>query len=157
MPIPSASLSSPLLARRDWHYRACLAITGSYRQMDVRLLEAFRAVVDHRSVTLAAAALRVMQPPVSTQIACLDRGDGRLKPTPEGMLFYAEADKMLTGMNCLSEAVRQIRTAQAGFIIANHPSATIYHEIIASCVRDREPSVLPQSFLLMLVDKLGPL
>ena len=68
-----------------------------------------------------------------------------------------EADKVLTGMNCLSEAVRQIRTALAGSLTADHPSATIYHVIVASCARDREPSVLPQSFLLMLVDKLGPL
>ena len=110
--------------------------------------------------------MRVTQPIISLQIACLeqrlsfplvDRGNGRLKSTPGGMLFYAEADKVLAGMNCPSEAVRQIRTAQAGFIIANHPSATIYHEIVASCVRDREPSVLPQSLLSMLVDKLGPL
>ena len=135
MPICSASLSSPLLARRDWHYRACLAITGFHRQMDVRLLEAFRAVVDHRSVTQAAAAMRVMQPAVSVQIARLeqelgfplfDRSNGRLKPTAEGILFYAEADKVLTGMDRLSEAARQIRTAQAGrLIIAGHPSAAI--------------------------------
>jgi DNA-binding transcriptional LysR family regulator len=135
MPISSASLSSPLLARRDWHYRACLAITGFYRHMDVRLLEAFRAVVDHRSVTQAAAAMRVTQPAVSAQIARLeqelgfplfDRSNGRLKPTAEGMLFYAEADKVLTGMDRLSEAARQIRTAQAGrLIIASHPGAAI--------------------------------
>ena len=36
--------------------------------MDVRLLEAFRAVVDHRSVTNAAAAMGVTQPAVSAQI-----------------------------------------------------------------------------------------
>jgi len=103
--------------------------------MDVRLLEAFRAVVDHRSVTQAAAAMRVTQPAVSAQIARLeqelgfplfDRSNGRLKPTAEGMLFYAEADKVLTGMDRLSEAARQIRTAQAGrLIIAGHPSAAI--------------------------------
>jgi DNA-binding transcriptional LysR family regulator len=134
MPIGSALLSSPLLARRDWHYRACLAITGFYQQMDVRLLEAFRAVVDHRSVTQAAAAMRVTQPTVSLQIARLeqelgfplfDRSNGRLKPTAEGMPFYAEADKVLTGMDRVSEAARQIRTAQGRLIIASHPSAAI--------------------------------
>ena len=103
--------------------------------MDVRLLEAFRAVVDHRSVTQAAAAMGVTQPAVSAQIARLeqelgfplfDRTNGRLKPTAEGMLFYAEADKVLAGMDRLSEAARQIRTAQAGrLIIASHPSAAI--------------------------------
>jgi DNA-binding transcriptional LysR family regulator len=72
--------------------------------MDVRLLEAFRAVVDHRSVTAAATAMGVTQPAVSTQIARLEetigfalfeRSGGRLKPTPEGLLFYAEATRVL--------------------------------------------------------------
>ena len=76
--------------------------------MDVRLLEAFRAVVDHRSVTAAAGALGVTQPAVSTQIARLEeaigfalfeRSGGRLKPTPEGMLFYAEATRVLQTMD----------------------------------------------------------
>src|SRR5258708_6290557 len=43
-----------------------------YSSMDVRLLEAFRAVVDHRSVTAAACAMGVTQPAVSTQIAKLE-------------------------------------------------------------------------------------
>ena len=75
--------------------------------MDVRLLEAFRAVVDHRSVTDAAAAhgrhaagrQRADRPPRARArlLAVRARGSGRLKPTPEGMLFYAEASKALTG------------------------------------------------------------
>lgn len=103
--------------------------------MDVRLLEAFRAVVDHRSVTNAAVAMGVTQPAVSAQIARLeqelgfslfDRSNGRLKPTAEGMLFYAEADKALTGIDRLAQAAEQIRTAQMGrLVIASHPSAAI--------------------------------
>jgi DNA-binding transcriptional LysR family regulator len=103
--------------------------------MDVRLLEAFRAVVDYRSVTSAAAAMGLTQPAVSAQIARLeqelgfslfDRAGGRLKPTPEGMLFYAEAGKALTGIDRLAQAAEQIRTAQVGrLVIASHPSAAI--------------------------------
>ncbi len=103
--------------------------------MDVRLLEAFRAVVDHRTVTNAAASLGVTQPAVSAQIARLEqelrfslfeRGNGRLKPTPEGLLFYAEANKALTGIDRLTQAAEQIRTAQVGrLVIASHPSAAI--------------------------------
>ncbi len=74
---------------------AGIPITGAYTSMDVKLLEAFRAVVDHRSVTAAASVLGVTQPAVSTQIARLEemigfalfeRSGGRLKPTPEGLL-----------------------------------------------------------------------
>jgi len=103
--------------------------------MDVRLLEAFRAVVDHRSVTSAAVAMGVTQPAVSAQIARLeqelgfslfDRSNGRMKPTAEGVLFYAEASKALTGIDRLAKAAEQIRTAQMGrLVIASHPSAAI--------------------------------
>jgi len=42
------------------------------------------------------------------------------------MLFYARAGKVLMGMDRLSEAARQIRTAPAGRpVIAGHPSAAI--------------------------------
>jgi DNA-binding transcriptional LysR family regulator len=103
--------------------------------MDVKLLEAFRAVVDHRSVTAAATAMGVTQPAVSTQIARLEeavgfslfeRAGGRLKPTPEGMLFYAEASRVLGEVDRLQAATAQIREGQSGrLVIASHPSAAI--------------------------------
>ena len=103
--------------------------------MDVKLLEAFRAVVDHRSVTAAATAMGVTQPAVSTQIARLedtvgfslfDRASGRLKPTAEGLLFYAEASRVLGEVDRLATATAQIREGQSGrLVIASHPSAAI--------------------------------
>jgi DNA-binding transcriptional LysR family regulator len=103
--------------------------------MDVRLLEAFRAVVDHRSVTAAAGAMGVTQPAVSTQIARLEetigfalfeRSGGRLKPTAEGMLFYAEATRVLGEVDRLQATTAQIREGQAGRLtIASHPWAAI--------------------------------
>ena len=69
--------------------------------MDVRLLEAFRAVVDHRSVTGrgrrhgrdAARRQRADRAARAGASAsrCSSAAGGRLKPTPEGLLFYAEA------------------------------------------------------------------
>lgn len=121
--------------------------------MDARLLEAFRAVVDHRSVTNAAAAMGVTQPAVSAQIARLeqvlgfslfDRSNGRLKPTAEGILFYAEANKALTGIDRLTQAAEQIRTAQTGrLVIASHPSAAIslLPSLVSAFLADR-PGVL---------------
>ena len=103
--------------------------------MDVKLLEAFRAVVDHRSVTAAAAAMGVSQPAVSAQIvrleesvgfALFERVGGRLKPTAEGLLFYAEASRVLGEVDRLQAATAQIREGQSGrLVIASHPSAAI--------------------------------
>lgn len=103
--------------------------------MDVKLLETFRAVVDHRSMTAAAGAMGVTQPAVSTQIARLEetvgfalfeRANGRLKPTAEGMLFYAEASRVLGEVDRLQAATAQIREGQSGrLVIASHPSAAI--------------------------------
>ncbi len=103
--------------------------------MDIRLLETFRSVVDHRSATAAAAALGVTQPAVSAQIARLEeavgfrlfeRMGGRLKPTAEGMLFYAEAANALSGIDRLTQAAQEIRGASAGhLVLASHPSAAI--------------------------------
>ena len=103
--------------------------------MDVKLLEAFRAVVDSRSVTAAAQAMGITQPAVSSQIAKLEetvgfslfeRSGGRLKPTPEGMLFYAEASRVLGEVDRLAATTVQIREGQSGrLVIASHPSAAI--------------------------------
>lgn len=103
--------------------------------LDLRLLETFRSVVDQRSATAAAAALGVTQPAVSAQIARLEeevgfrlfeRIGGRLKPTPEGLLFYAEAANALSSIDRLAQAAQSIRGAAAGhLVIASHPSAAI--------------------------------
>ena len=103
--------------------------------MDVKLLEAFRAVVDHRSVTAAAHVMGLTQPAVSIQIARLEeacgfslfeRLGGRLRPTAEGMLFYAEASRVLGEVDRLATTTAQIRGGQSGkLVIASHPSAAI--------------------------------
>ena len=117
--------------------------------MDVKLLEAFRAVVDNRSVTAAAQAMGITQPAVSSQIAKLEesvgfslfeRSGGRLKPTPEGMLFYAEASRVLGEVDRLATTTAQIREGQSGrLVIASHPSAAIslLPPLVAEFLRER--------------------
>lgn len=117
--------------------------------MDVKLLEAFRAVVDNRSVTAAAQAMGITQPAVSSQIAKLEesvgfslfeRSGGRLKPTPEGMLFYAEASRVLGEVDRLATTTAQIREGQSGrLVIASHPSAAIslLPALVAEFLRER--------------------
>jgi DNA-binding transcriptional LysR family regulator len=117
--------------------------------MDVKLLEAFRSVVDNRSVTAAAQAMGVTQPAVSSQIAKLEetvgfslfeRAGGRLRPTPEGMLFYAEASRVLGEVDRLASTTMQIREGQAGrLVIASNPAVAIslLPGLVAEFVKDR--------------------
>ena len=117
--------------------------------MDVKLLEAFRAVVDTMSMTAAAQTMGITQPAVSSQIAKLEetvgfslfeRAGGRLKPTPEGMLFYAEASRVLGEVDRLTTTTAQIREGQSGrLVIASHPSAAIslLPPLVAEFLRER--------------------
>jgi DNA-binding transcriptional LysR family regulator len=120
--------------------------------MDVKLLEAFRCVVDHRSVTAAANALGVTQPAVSTQIARLEEAIGfplfersgrRLAPTPEGLLFYTEAARVLGEFDRLQAATEQIRAGQLGRLtVASHPwAATALLPGVVARFLDSRPGV----------------
>jgi len=111
--------------------------------MDVKLLEAFRTVMDNRSVTRAATILRVTQPAVSAQIARLEalvgfslfeRTGGRLKPTPQGRQFYTEAMHALDMIDRLEQVSSSIRSGRAGsIVIASYPAASfsILPELVA--------------------------
>jgi DNA-binding transcriptional LysR family regulator len=117
--------------------------------MDLRQLEIFRAVMENRSATRAAAALGITQPAVSAQIARLerqvgfalfDRKPGRLEPTQEAMLLYGEVAQSLSGIDRLTQAILDIRQAQAGrLVIASQPGAAIslLPKVAASFLRER--------------------
>jgi DNA-binding transcriptional LysR family regulator len=103
--------------------------------MDVKLLEAFRTVMENRSVTGAARVLGLTQPAVSAQIARLEatvgfqlfeRVGGRLKPTAEGRQFHREVMQALGMIDRLQQASEIIRTGSAAkVVVASHPSASI--------------------------------
>ncbi len=117
--------------------------------MDIRLLEAFRAVIETGSVTHAAAALGVTQPAVSAQIARLEgvlgfslfeRSGNRLRPTSEAIAFRAEVDRTLGRIDDLASAAALLREGQSGSLaIASHPMAgvTLLTPVVASFVRAR--------------------
>lgn len=88
-----------------------------------RQLDAFRAVMQHGTVTGAAEALNLTQPAISKLIAALedetglrlfDRVKKRLVPTPEGELLYLEAEKMVLGLGALQRVAEGLRTTRAG-------------------------------------------
>lgn len=91
--------------------------------MDVRLIEAFHAVMTWGTTARAAEVLRISQPAVSKAIMALertvgfrifDREKGRLVPTAEGRLFYREVEISFAGIARLRSAAARIRDYGTG-------------------------------------------
>ena len=104
--------------------------------MDVKLLEAFRAVVDSRSVTAAAQALGITQPAVVGPDRQA-RGERRLRAV-RARRRPAEADARRPAVLCRGDAAcwarstasprpprRSARARSGRLVIASHPAAAI--------------------------------
>ncbi|AOB31486.1 LysR family transcriptional regulator [Bordetella sp. H567] len=86
--------------------------------LNLRQIEAFKAVIEHGTVSQAATVLGVSQPAVSKLLAHLeaetglhlfDRVRGKLAVTPHGMRLYEEVDRIFTGLRQVEQAVDSIR------------------------------------------------
>ena len=99
--------------------------------MNFSHVRAFKAVFELGTVTGAANYLHVTQPAISHLISALegdlgfklfDRVKGRLQSTAEGRSFYAEVDKVFSGLESLKQSGRAIRDQPTtGLIIAAMP------------------------------------
>jgi len=87
--------------------------------MNLRQIEVFRAVMLAGSVTDAARLLHVSQPGISrmlghieTQlgIALFDRQKGRLLPTPEAQVLYAEVEQVYRGVKRIDDRAAALKT-----------------------------------------------
>jgi len=103
--------------------------------MNLKQLEAFRAVMITGSVTAGAEMLHVSQPGVSRLIADLERAvgfklfvreKGRLYPTSEGSAFYTEIEKTFLGLDRLARVASEIKEMRRGYLrIAGMPSVSL--------------------------------
>ena len=104
--------------------------------MNLRQLEAFRAVMLSGSVTQAAAALHISQPAVSKLLADLEyhlgfplfvRSKGvALTVTPEADVFFHEVERSFAGIAVLKRAAADIRNASTGTLrIAALPALAV--------------------------------
>ncbi len=91
--------------------------------MNVRQLEAFRAVMQSGTITAAAELLHISQPAVSKLIAHLEascgydlfiRKAGRTLPTPEAQQLYGKVDQMFFGVDQIRRASNDIRDQRSG-------------------------------------------
>ena len=88
------------------------------RPLNLRQIEAFKAVIEHGTVSRAAQALFVSQPAVSkllthleeeTGLALFERVRGKLAPTGYGVRLYEEVDRIFSGLQQVEQAVESIR------------------------------------------------
>lgn len=117
--------------------------------MDLRLIETFNAVMQHRSVTEAARALGVTQPAVSAALKRLEQDVGfvlfrresrHIVPTAEAHLLHNEAIHALAGFSELEDAAAGISAGQRGILtIASSPGPGIawLPEIVSRFRKDR--------------------
>ena len=99
--------------------------------MNIKQLEAFRAIMITHSTVRAAELLRMSQPAVSRllnqlestlRLTLFDRTSGRLVPTAEAMLLYSEVERTFVSVDKIREMASDIRAANAGTLnIASLP------------------------------------
>lgn len=91
--------------------------------INLRQIEAFRAVIIHKTVTRAAQVLYVSQPAVSRLISDLEyhvgfslfqRHKGRLVPTPEALALYEDVDRAFIGLDKITDTAKEIKEFRTG-------------------------------------------
>jgi DNA-binding transcriptional LysR family regulator len=93
--------------------------------MNLKRLQAFRAVLELGSVTAAAQRLHTTQPAVSRLISDLEKELGlalfvrqrqRLVPTAEGRLFFGEVESALAAVERIVDVARDIRSMEGAHL-----------------------------------------
>jgi DNA-binding transcriptional LysR family regulator len=96
------------------------------RRLNLRQIEAFKAVIENGTVSRAAEMLHISQPAMSKLIAHLeedtalklfDRVKGRLAPTERGMRLYEEIDRIFAGVRQVENSVDAIRREEQGRLL----------------------------------------
>jgi len=101
--------------------------------LNLRQIEAFRAVMMSGTVTNAAETLHISQPAVSRLIADLEHDIGfklfvrskgiTITPTPEGDAFFQEVERNFLGLSSLRRVAEDIRNYRGGQLrIASLPA-----------------------------------
>ena len=103
--------------------------------MNLRRLQAFRAVFEAMTVTSAAQRLHMTQPAVSRLISELEKELGlslfvrerrRLVPTLEGRVFHREAERALAAVDQIVDIARDLRTLKGAHLRVVAPTITAF-------------------------------
>lgn len=126
--------------------------------MRARQLEVFTAVMRAGTVTGAARLLNISQPALSQILihteddlgfALFDREKGRLRPTPEALELYPEAERLFAGLEGLRRKTSDLRLGRAGLVrvaASAPPGMSLLPQILAE-FRARHPDILQRSHI----------
>lgn len=112
--------------------------------MELRHLRYFVAVAEERHITRAAERLSMQQPPLSAQIKALEAEVGvrlfhRLPRgvalTEAGAVFFAEAQRILSGVDAMVARTRRVARGQEGRIAIGFTSSVIFHPVVKDSIR----------------------
>ncbi|MFM0365519.1 LysR substrate-binding domain-containing protein [Paraburkholderia sediminicola] len=94
-------------------------------KLNAKQMDVFVAVMTHGSITAAARHLNVSQPAVSRMIerfeqeagfVAFERRRGKLAPTTESDIFFAEVRQVYRGLDYLNEVAREIGGSRRGYL-----------------------------------------
>ncbi|NOW44951.1 DNA-binding transcriptional LysR family regulator [Novosphingobium sp. SG751A] len=95
------------------------------RQVNLRQIEAFKALIENGTVSRGAEVLNISQPAMSKLISHLEMGTGlklfdrvkkRLAPTNHAMRLYQEVDRIFAGVRQVESAIDTLRREEQGRI-----------------------------------------
>lgn len=128
------------------------------RVINLRQIEAFRAVIENGTVSAAALALNVTQPAVSklvsnleydTGLRLFDRIKGKLTPTAQGARLYEEVDRVFSGLHQIERAIETVRREEKGRLVIGVLPALSGHFIQDVTMRFLESE--PHVFVSLIV------
>jgi DNA-binding transcriptional LysR family regulator len=113
--------------------------------MDIRHLRYFLAVAEAGSMTRAAEALGIQQPPLSQQILALEQELGvpllrrhpkGVEPTPAGQVLRAEAQRLVAGMAALQARMARVAQGLEGVLDVAFTSSAAAHRFTPRLLRE---------------------
>lgn len=114
------------------------------RQINLRQIEAFKAVIENGTVSRAAETLNISQPAMSKLLIHLemdigiklfDRVKKRLAPTEHAMRIHQEIDRIFSGVRQVESAIDAIRREDQGRLVAGIIPALCGNFIQRVCTR----------------------
>ncbi|UCI10645.1 LysR family transcriptional regulator [Mesorhizobium sp. B1-1-8] len=121
--------------------------------MRARHLEVFTAVMRAGTVTAAARMLNISQPALSQVLlhtedelgfTLFERVKGRLRPTPEALEIFPDAERLLAGLDGLRRKTTDLRLGRAGLVrvAASPPPAIAILPRAFTAFRAQQPNIL---------------